>query len=112
MYLQSLGYDVWESIKNGYETPTNLLFDIGANKLSDNNSKSMNAILEGLSKSEFTKVTHYKFAKEMWDKLKTTYEGDDKVKQEKLQTHRSQFEILKMNEEKKLQHIFLVWTKF
>jgi hypothetical protein len=45
----------------------------------------MNAILEGLSKSEFTKVTHCKFSKEMWDKLKTTYEGDDKVKQEKLQ---------------------------
>jgi hypothetical protein len=51
VYLQSLGYDVWESIENGYETPTNPLFDIGAKKLKENNSKSMNAILEGLSKS-------------------------------------------------------------
>jgi hypothetical protein len=51
VYRQSVGYDVWESIKNVYETPTNSLFDIGAKMLSDNNSKSMNAILEGLSKS-------------------------------------------------------------
>jgi hypothetical protein len=49
-YLQSLGYDAWESIKNGYETPTNSLFGIGVKKLSENNSKVLNAILEGLSK--------------------------------------------------------------
>ena len=75
---------------------------IGAKKLSDNNSKSMNAILEVLSKSKFTKVMHYKHVREMWDKLKNTYEGDDKVKQEKIQTHRSQFEILKMDEEENI----------
>jgi hypothetical protein len=45
---------------------------------------------------------HCKSTKEMWDKLKNTYEGDDKVKQEKLQTHRSQFEILKMDEEENI----------
>jgi hypothetical protein len=45
---------------------------------------------------------HCKSTKEMWDKLQNTYEGDDKVKQEKLQTHRSQFEILKMDEEENI----------
>jgi hypothetical protein len=60
VYLQRLGYDVWESFKNVYETPTNTLFDIGAKKLGDNNAKSMNEILEGLSKLEFTKVMHCK----------------------------------------------------
>jgi hypothetical protein len=58
--LERLGYDVWESFKNVYETPTNKLFDIGAKKLGDNNAKSMNEILEGLSKLEFTKVMHCK----------------------------------------------------
>jgi hypothetical protein len=43
--LQSLGYDVYESVKNGYEIPSNALFYIGAKKLGDNNVKSMNAIL-------------------------------------------------------------------
>ena len=36
--------------------------------------------------------------KEVWDKLKSIYEGDPKVKQVKLQRHRVEFENLKMNE--------------
>jgi hypothetical protein len=55
-------------------------FLIYAKKLSDINLKSMNAILEGLSKSKFTKFMHCKSTKEMWEKLKNTYEGDNKVK--------------------------------
>jgi hypothetical protein len=42
---------------------------------------------------------HYASTKEIWDKLQKMYEGDDKVKREKLQIHRGQFETLKMNEE-------------
>jgi hypothetical protein len=82
--------------------PANPIFDIGAKNLSDNDAKSMNLILEGLSKSEFTKFMHCKLVKEAWDKLQNTHEGDDKVKQSKLQTHRSQFEILNMNEEENI----------
>jgi len=74
VYLQSLEYDVWESVKNGYETPTISLFDIATKKLSDNNAKSINAILEGLSKSKFTKVMNCKLVKEIWDKLQNTHE--------------------------------------
>ena len=36
---------------------------------------------------------------EVWDKLKSIYEGDDKVKKDKLQTFLAQFETLKMKEE-------------
>jgi hypothetical protein len=41
-------------------------------------------------------------AKEMWDKLQNIYEGDDKVKREKLQVYKGQFETLKMNEEENI----------
>jgi hypothetical protein len=37
-------------------------------------------------------------SKEVWDKLKKIYEGDEKVKQVKLQIHREKFENLKMKE--------------
>jgi len=43
----------------------------------------------------------------MWDKLQNTHEGDDKVKKEKIQTHRSPFEILKMNEEENIARYLL-----
>jgi sirohydrochlorin ferrochelatase len=54
--------------------------------------------LNGLSDTVFTKVAHYKFAKEIWDKLQNIYEGDTKVKEAKIQTYRGQFEQLKMKE--------------
>ena len=40
-----------------------------------------------------------KTTKEIWDKLKSTHEGDDNIKEAKLNAIRSQFEVLKMNDE-------------
>ena len=36
---------------------------------------------------------HCESAKELWDKLKNVYGGDSKVKNAKLQSYKSQFEI-------------------
>ena len=38
-------------------------------------------------------------AKDMWDKLISSYEGNEKVKDAKLQTYRIQFEQIKMKED-------------
>ena len=43
----------------------------------------------------------------MWDKIQTTYEGDSKVKEAKIQTYRGQFEHLRMNEDKHIATYFL-----
>jgi hypothetical protein len=53
-------------------------------KFGENNSKSINALLNGLSDTLFTKVAHCKSVKEIWDKLQNIYEGDSKVKAAKL----------------------------
>ena len=50
---------------------------------------------------------HCETVKEIWDKLKNIYEGDDKVKGEKLQTYRGQFENLKLKEEENIVVYFL-----
>jgi hypothetical protein len=76
-------------------------------KLSENNSKAKNALLNGLSDTIFTKVAHCKSAKEIWDKLRNIYEGDSKVKATKLQTYRGQFEQLKMKEDEDITTYFL-----
>jgi hypothetical protein len=76
-------------------------------KLGENNSKAINALLNGLSDTVFTKVAHCKSAKEIWDKLQNIYEGDSKVKAAKLQTYRGQFEQLKMKEDEDITAYFL-----
>ena len=58
-------------------------------KLYESNSKVMYAILGGLARLEFVKVMHCESAKELWDKLKSVYEGDTKVKNAKLHSYRS-----------------------
>ena len=78
-------------------------------KLGENNSKAINALLNGLSDTVFTKVSHCKYTKEIWDKLRNIYEGDSKVKTTKLQTYRGQFEQLKMKEDEDIA-TYLLWV--
>jgi hypothetical protein len=59
----------------------------------------MNAILSGLAEATFIKVMHLGTAKEMCYKLISSYEGNEKVKDAKLQIYRVQFEQLKMKED-------------
>jgi hypothetical protein len=96
-YIIDLGADVWDVVETGYVNPVVL-----ANK--DRklefifNTKDMNAILSGLAEAEFVKFMHLESAKAMWDKIISNYEGNEKVKDAKLQTYRLHFEQLKMNE--------------
>jgi len=50
---------------------------------------------------------HLQTAKDMWEKLIGSYEGNKKVKDAKLQTHRLRFEQLKMNEDESINKFFL-----
>jgi hypothetical protein len=71
------------------------------------NAKAMNVILSGIAEAEFVKVMHLEYAKEMWDKLISSYEDNEKVKGAKLQTYRLQFEQLKMKEDETVGKYFL-----
>ena len=106
-YLMSLGPEVWHSVLNGYKAPSTLPTDPEERKTYIANAKALNSITSGISDSEFTKVMNYDSAKEVWDKLIALYDGDSKVKKAKLQTHRSQFESLKMDDEEDIASYFL-----
>eukprot|EP00253_Pinus_taeda_P001904 PITA_01904 len=58
------------------------------------------------------KVMHYKSAKEIWDKIVTSYEGDEQVKRAKLQTLRIQYETLKMYNDESVANYFLRVDEF
>jgi hypothetical protein len=106
-YIQAQGFEIWQSIVDGYTTPTVPPTNDKAVKLGQNNSKAKNALLNGLSEMIFTKVAHCKSTKEIWDKLQNIYEGDSKVKATKLQTYRGQFKQLKMKEDENIAAYFL-----
>jgi hypothetical protein len=76
-------------------------------KLGQNNSKATNSLLNGLGEMIFTKVSHCKSTKEIWDKLRNIYEGYSKVKVAKLQTYRGQFEQLMMKEDENIAAYYL-----
>ena len=107
LFLQTQGVDVWKVVLNEYSAPTAIPIDVVGKKIYESNSKAMYAILGGLVGSKFVKFMHCESAKELWDKLKNVYEGDTKVKNAKLQSYRSQFESLKMEEYEDITTYFL-----
>jgi hypothetical protein len=105
-YLMALGADVWDVVETGYTKLVVLASKDDKLEFSFN-AKGMNAILNGLAEDEFVKVMHLQTTKEMWDKLISSYEGNEKVKDAKLQTYRLKFEQLKMNEDETISNYFL-----
>jgi hypothetical protein len=108
-YTQAHGFEIWQSVVDGYKELTILPTNERVIKLGQNNSKETNSLLNGLCESVFTKVIHYKFAKEIWDKIQNIYEGDSIVKETKHQTYRDQFEQLKMKEYENIAS-YLLWV--
>jgi hypothetical protein len=106
-YIQAHGFEILQSIVDGYTAPAILPTNDKAVKPGQNNSKAKNALMNGLSETVFTKVAHCKSAKEIWDKLQNIYEGYSKVKATKLQTCRGQFEQLKIKEDENIATYFL-----
>jgi hypothetical protein len=98
-YLMALGFCIWKSFVTTYIAPKTLPIDVTGKNPSEHNVKYMKAILCGLSKFKFVNVMHCGSTKEILDKLKNIYEGDDKFNKENLQTHRRYFESLKMKDE-------------
>ena len=76
-------------VENGYTVPdTTPIASSTERRLMECNEKAMYAIQGSLIGSEFVKVMHCTSTKEIWDKPKNVYEGDDKVKEAKLQTYK------------------------
>ena len=107
VYLQAQGVDIWKAIVNRYNVPATPPTNQDSKKLYEDNSKAMNEILSGLAETVFVKVMHCETMKEICDKLKKIYEGDEKVKGAKLQTYKGQFENMKMKEEENIKTYFL-----
>jgi hypothetical protein len=105
-HLLSLGADVWDVVETRYVKHVVLASNDDKMEFIFN-VKALNAILSGLFEVEFVKFMHFDSTKVMWDKLISSYEDDEKVKDAKLQTHRLKFEQLKMDEDETINKYFL-----
>jgi hypothetical protein len=82
--IQAQGFDVWRLVVDGYKEPATSSIDRDGKKIKENYLRARNTIKNGVTQVTHTNIMHCDFAKEMWDKLKTIYEGDAKVKEAKL----------------------------
>ncbi|MQM15030.1 hypothetical protein Taro_047967 [Colocasia esculenta] len=97
-FLQGYDYNLWTIIEEGdliVLIPREEWIDNDRKSLSQN-SKAKNLICCALTRSEFNKISACKSAKEMWDKLKLTYEGTYKVKETRIDIFVTQYEKFQM----------------
>lgn len=100
-----LGPEVWQSVLDEYKAPSTLLTDQDGRKTYFANAKSLNSITSGITDSELTKVMSCDFAEKCGTNSLLYIVGTPKLR--KLQTHRRQFESLKMDDEEDIASFFL-----
>ena len=91
-YLTSLGFDVWDAVVDGYKESKTPLINKDDRLDFTYTAKEMNLSLVTSWNQNLSKLCLEKWEKETWDKLHSTYEGDEYVKKAKLQVHQMQFE--------------------
>jgi hypothetical protein len=98
-FLKSI--DLWKIVESGWikldDTTDEHTVAQTSTRLS--NDKALHALCQTLSPSEFARISNCESTQEVWQILKTTYEGTKIVKSAKLQMLISKFEEIKMLED-------------
>lgn len=77
-----------------YIVPSTPLTDLDERRFYSNNANVINAIMLILNQYKLVKIMHWKYAKNIWDKINKNYKRYSKVNKFKLQTQRMRFESL------------------
>jgi hypothetical protein len=97
-FLKSI--DCWSIVETSWTKPTDTTLKLVPEKNARlSNDKSLHALCQAFSPSEFARISNSEFAQEAWQILETTYEGIKLVKSAKLQMLISRFEEIKMLED-------------
>src|ERR1700732_789713 len=108
-FIQATEPECWLRILKGPVFPTTIVegqtilkdeddYTEGEWKANRFNAKALSLMQCALSANEFNKVGSCANAKEMWDKLKTTYEGTSLVKESKIGVLIREYELFQMKE--------------
>ena len=117
IFTTSLDSDIWYIIENGpfkitkvedgetVEKPRSEWTEADKRRY-ELNHKAINAIVCAVSADEFKKLSRCETAKEMWDKLKDTYEGTSDMKNAKIDMLMHEYETFKMKENETVEEMF------
>ncbi|KAL5557064.1 hypothetical protein UlMin_039300 [Ulmus minor] len=109
-FLRSIDDNVWYVIEDGFSRPVKTNTDYTTipkprgkwntqvTKISNWNSKAVNALFCGVDDYNFWLIQNCEIAKQAWDILETTHEGTIVVKRFKPQMLTTQFKMLRMEE--------------
>ncbi|VFQ67328.1 unnamed protein product [Cuscuta campestris] len=86
-------------------------FDAEDIKKIKNYAKAINMLYCVINPDDYRKISCYSTAKEMWDKLKVTYEGTNQVRKAKINFLTQEYEMFKMKEGEKIEDLFDLLSK-
>ena len=109
IFMRFYDYEMWDVILDGPFVPmkTGMRGEASVPKLRSEwsesevkrvqvNFKAINTLHCALNPTEFNRISICKTVKEIWDKLKVTYEGTSQVKESKITLLSNQYEMFKM----------------
>ena len=111
-FLQGHDYQIWSIVEEGDLLVTNekaQWTDDDRKKISLN-CKTKSILCCALSKKEFNRVSACKSSMEMWEKLRITYEGIDKVKETRIDILVTQYERFQMQTGESITQMFSRFT--
>ncbi|VFQ77079.1 unnamed protein product [Cuscuta campestris] len=114
-FLKSLGGGVWRSVETGWTEPRKYSEDLTTSTIkpfeeysrteaiaAEFNDKALNAIFGAVDSTQYKLISNCDNAKEAWDILEVTHEGDEEVKTAKYQILMTQYENLRMDDKEKI----------
>ncbi|GAV67396.1 DUF4219 domain-containing protein/UBN2 domain-containing protein, partial [Cephalotus follicularis] len=122
IFIQSLDYNFWDLIVDGPNLPTvtlenrdvvpklRNLYDDNDRKRVQTNAKAKHIIICAINSNDFNRISSCIFAKEMWHRLKVTYEGTNQVKEAKISMLVHDYEMFTMNENEDIKSMFSRFT--
>lgn len=101
----------WDLIEEGYVEPARgvVLNEAQKQELAEKKLKDLkvkNYLFQTIDKSILKTIIQKDTAKQMWDSLKTKYQGNERVKRAQLQRLRREFEVLEMKETETITQYF------
>ena len=121
IYIQSIDYKIWNVIMKCTLIPMknvdDTLVEKSEHELNDKdldmlqlNAKAMNLLYCALDANDFNRISGYISIKEIWDKLKVTYEGINQVKETRINMLVHKYELFQMEQNEIIFSIFTCFT--